>query len=108
FAYKHALLAGISQRGIFTTDLTGANQRFITQSLPSGHPLPASLERILWQPAHDDRSILYAISTPDQHKAQSPLSIQLILSTLNGQTTTLTTCPCTQFAWSPDGNRDRW
>ena len=31
--------------------------------------------------------------------------MQLILRTLTGQTTTLASCDCRQFAWSPDGNR---
>jgi len=32
------------------------------------------------------------------------LTIQLVLRDPHGQTTTITTCGCTQFAWSPDGN----
>ncbi len=32
------------------------------------------------------------------------LQVQLTLSTMDGHTTTLATCTCTQFAWSPDGN----
>jgi Tol biopolymer transport system component len=105
FSYENALIAGISQHGIFTTDITGAKQHYVTPALPGGHPLPASLERVLWQPAHDDSRFLYAITAPNQQNTQSSSpTVQLLLSTLNNQTTTLATCRCTQFAWSPDGN----
>ncbi len=103
FSYKSGLIAGISQHGIFTTDMTGAKQHYITPALPDGHPLPAALERVLWQPAHDDSHFLYAMTTPNQQSTQSSPTVQLILSTLNNQTTTLATCRCTQFSWSPDG-----
>lgn len=104
FSYKNSLIAGISQQGVFTTDLTGANLHTISQGPLPGHPLPPSLERVLWQPAHDDRNLLYAIPAPNQQKNQSSPPIQLILSTLKGQQTPLAACSCTQFAWSPDGN----
>lgn len=118
-----------SSRGVFTTTLTGSNVTYRVPEMLPGHPLPASLERILWQPAHQDRSFLYAVaapstpstSTPPQTQQTShtppaistgalaatnasPPIVQLLLRTLSGQTTTLATCACRQFAWSPDGN----
>jgi hypothetical protein len=104
FSYKNNLIAGIANQGIFTTSLTGTNKRSITSSSLPGKPLPASLQRILWQPAHNDNDLLYATATSAQKDSRAPLSVQLMLSTISGQTTTLTTCACTQFAWSPDGN----
>jgi len=81
---------------------------YLTHNPPPGHPLPASLERILWQPAHQDHSFLYTtiISSPSAHKGNTTdrPTVRLILSTVDGQSTTLATCTCTQFAWSPDGN----
>src|SRR6185437_406514 len=67
-----------------------------------GHPLPASLERMLWQPAHQHARFLYALPAYDSKDTQR---IQLVLRTLAGQTTTLANCDCIQFAWSPDGNQ---
>lgn len=104
FSYKNNLIAGIANQDIFTTSLAGTNKHTITSGSLSGRPLPASLQRVLWQPAHDDKNLLYAIAVPAQKDSHSPLSVQLMLSTISGQTTTLTTCTCTQFAWSPDGN----
>jgi len=110
FSYvsQHTLILGNSDRGIFTTTLTGTNVHYLTHNLPPGHPLPASLERILWQPAHQDHSFLYAtsISAPSaqQSNATDRPTVELILSTVDGHTTTLATCTCTQFAWSPNGN----
>jgi hypothetical protein len=102
------LILGESDRGIFTTTLTGTNVRYITHNLPPGHPLSASLERILWQPAHQDHSFLYATSISSSSAYEGNITnrptVQLILSTIDGHTTTLATCTCTQFAWSPDGN----
>jgi hypothetical protein len=105
FSYKNDLIVGIASQGIFTTTVAGTNQHAISPGSLPGHPLPASLQRILWQPAHGDSNLLYAIAAPDQKDSHSPLSVQLILSTVTGQTTTLTTCACTQFAWSPDGKQ---
>src|SRR6266516_7503970 len=115
---------GNSSQGIFTTTLAGTRFQFILQGALPGHPLPASLERILWQPAHQNPSILYAIVTETPGKALSYLCkggsgvvgsgdpcgsnttampVQLILRDLHEQTRTIATCSCTQFAWSPDG-----
>src|SRR5258708_269581 len=110
FSYlsQHSLVLGDSDRGIFTTTLAGTNVHYLTHNPPPGHPLSASLERILWQPAHQDHNFLYAtiISSPSAHEgnATDRPTVQLILSTVDGHTTTLATCTCTQFAWSPDGN----
>jgi hypothetical protein len=96
---------GNSIRGIFTTTLAGTNMRYIRSTPLSGHPLPATLERILWQPAHQDTHFLYAIpaSTPAAANVDR-LTLQLVLGSVNGQNTPLATCTCTQFTWSPDGN----
>lgn len=103
-AYQKQLAIGNTDHGIFTTTLAGTNLRDISTGQLPGHPLPASLERILWQPAHQDASFLYAIPAPAHGSPTEPLMVQLILGSLNGQTTTLTTCACIQFSWSPDGN----
>ncbi len=120
---------GNSSQGLFTTTLAGTQFQFIHQGVLPGHPLPASLERILWQPAHQNPSILYAIATETTSKVPSYLckggsggvrggdpcgrplgsnttamTIQLILRDSQKQTRTIVTCSCTQFAWSPDGN----
>lgn len=98
FSYNAQKTIGISKSGIFTTTLAGSGQQFFTGPL-SGHPLPAPLERVLWQPGHQDVHILYAVQ-----KATNTPTVQLMLRAMDGQTTMLATCACTQFAWSPDGN----
>lgn len=98
---------GNSNMGLFTTNLAGSDFHFIFQGSLSGHPLPASLERVLWQPAHTHPAILYAISKDSSSKASSvnsSLSVKLILRDSQDQTMTIAVCNCTQFAWSPDGN----
>lgn len=94
---------GNSGQGMFTTSLNGTHFTFVQQTSLPGHPLPASLERILWQPAHQNPAILFALAqtTPQN----SPSSLLLVLRTAKGQTRTLTHCTCRQFAWSPDGNQ---
>ena len=105
FSYTRQTLAAISSAGIFTTTLTGTQQHFLVRNPVPGHPLPAALERVLWQPAHQDTRILYALQVPPQTKTHADvLQVQLTLSTMDGHTTTLAICACTQFAWSPDGN----
>ena len=96
-----SLAIGNSTQGIFTTTLAGTDSQFIIHSLLPGHPLPAMLERVLWQPAHQNPAILYAVAT--QSRSGSP-SIQLLLRDPRGPSLTIATCNCTQFAWSPDGN----
>lgn len=104
-AANNSMMIGNSYRGMYTTALDGTNIKFIITSKLPGHPLSATLERILLQPAHAQPAILYAISsTPAGSFSTSPLSVQLTISDIHGQTTTLTTCTCSQFAWSPDGN----
>ncbi len=123
------LAIGNSSQGVFTTTLAGTQFQFILQGALPGHPLPASLERILWQPAHLNPSILYAITTETIGKVPSflcrggsggvgsgdpcgrprgsnttAMPFQLILRDPHEQTRTIATCSCTQFAWSPDGN----
>lgn len=101
-SYNTQKAIGISRNGIFTTTIAGTGQQFLTGSLP-GHPLAASLERVLWQPEHQDAHILYAVSG-QKATDKNTQTVQLMLRAMNGQTTILATCACTQFAWSPDGN----
>ncbi len=100
FSYNTKEAIGISRNGIFTTTIAGNGQQFLTGPLP-GHPLSASLERVLWQPGHQDAHILYAMQKAINTNTST---VQLMLRAMDGQTTMLTTCTCTQFAWSPDGN----
>jgi len=120
---------GNSSQGMFTTTLDGTLFQLIIQGTLSGHPLPASLERILWQPAHQNPSILYAIAMETTNKVPSflckggsgavrsgdpcgrppgshvaAMQVQLILRDSQNQSRTIAICSCTQFAWSPDGN----
>jgi hypothetical protein len=102
-----SLAIGNSSQGVFTTTLAGTQFQFVIQDALPGHPLPAGLERVLWQPAHQNPAILYAIvpaSTTPQLSGTTSMTIQLVLRDPQGQTTTIATCTCTQFAWSPDGN----
>jgi len=105
-----SMAIGNFQQGIFTTTIAGTNVYYITQSMLPGHPLPASLERVLWQPSHSHPAILYATtSAASKIPAPSssiitPITVQLMLRNASGQTATIATCACTQFAWSPDGN----
>lgn len=103
-AYQKQMAIGNMGQGIFTTTLAGTNLRNISTGPLPGHPLPATLERVLWQPAHQDASFLYAVPAPSHSSSTGPLTVQLILGTVNGQTTALATCACVQFSWSPDGN----
>ncbi len=102
------LAIGNSQSGIFATTLAGTNFRLLTRAALPGHPLPATLERILWQPAHSSPLLLYATNalTAPQLPAANPTTppVQLALDNGSGGTTSIATCYCTQFAWSPDGN----
>jgi len=98
-AFTDALVAGNSEQGLFTVRLDGTDKHYLVHSSLPGHPLPASLERILWQPAHRHPSLLYAVKTASSTRAAITLS-----DTVSSRTKTLVTCNCTQFAWSPDGN----
>jgi hypothetical protein len=108
FSPDSSLAIGNSQQGIFSTTLAGTNFHLLTQAALPGHPLPATLERILWQPAHPQPLLLYAtIATfAPQPPAADPATppVQLVLDTGSGGIASIATCYCTQFAWSPDGN----
>lgn len=108
-ASSSSMAIGNTERGIFTTTIAGTNMQYVVRDALPGHPLPASLERILWQPAHQNPSILYAITGSPTKSASfgtttPTITVQLVLRDTNGQTRVLTNCSCTQFAWSPDGN----
>ncbi len=110
-SYIDASAIGIIQKGIFTVSLTGTNMRFLVPGPLSGHPLPATLERVLWQPQHTQPSLLYARLAPSKTTQSAPSKtvgilpeIQLMLHTSDGQEKAIATCACVQFAWSPDGN----
>ena len=103
FSYIDSTAIGNFTKGLFTSSLQGTNIRYLTSGLLPGHPLSATLERVLWQPAHTHPLILYA--TPDTStKTTSKAMVQLVVLSPDGQQTTLTSCACTQFAWSPDGS----
>jgi len=103
-----SMAIGNYRQGIFSTSLAGTNFHLLTRAALPGHPLPATLERILWQPAHSHPLLLYttiAIFAP-QLPATNPVTpaMQLVLDNGSGGTASIATCYCTQFAWSPDGN----
>lgn len=105
FGYTNNLVAGSADRGLFTTTLAGTQQHTLTDQALAGHPLPAGLERVLWQPQHQDTNLLYAQSVASQSASPGhPAHVQLILHSLQRGNRVLTTCACTQFAWSPTGN----
>lgn len=106
-AFNNFMAIGNSFRGLYATALDGTNLHFIVPDKLAGHPLPATLERTLLQPAHNVPMILYALSTTGAGVgafSTKPLSVQLVVADMHGHVTTLTTCTCSQFAWSPDGN----
>lgn len=95
---------GNSEKGIFTATPSGSDTKYLTNGSLPGHPLAATLERVLWQPNQQYPAMLYAIDAASRSDSGSFVSsIQLLLRSNDGQTKTLTTCACTQFAWSPDG-----
>ncbi len=100
------LAIGNSKEGIFTTTLAGTDTHVIVHGPLPGYPLPAALERVLWQPTHTNPAILYAVTLPDQSQRfdVTASQTQLLLRDMHGHTTTLAHCACIQFAWSPDGN----
>ena len=108
-----SLAIGNSRQGIFSTTLAGTNFHFLARGALAGHPLPASLERVLWQPAHQRPLLLYAVIAPSTPASQQPASstvnvvtpaVQLVLNNGSDALASIATCYCTQFAWSPDGN----
>ncbi len=98
------MVIGNSASGVFTTTLAGTHEQSLSENALAGHPLPATLERVLWRPNHQNQSFLYAISSTFTGVTTGITRVRLLLGTLNGQVTRLATCACTQFAWSPDGN----
>src|SRR6185312_6207647 len=106
-SFNSSLAIGNTDLGVFTTTLAGTNLQYVISGVLPGHPLPASLERVLWQPAHPHPAILYAVIAPSSQSQSSSSrdnTVQLILRGSDSHTSTLATCSCTQFAWSPDGN----
>ncbi len=104
---SNGLAIGNSSQGMFSTTLDGTLFQLIVQKMLPGHPLPASLERVLWQPAHLHTDILYAIPNSSSQSDSSPnaaMSVKLILRDSQELSRTIAICSCTQFAWSPDGN----
>ncbi len=102
----NSMAIGNSVRGLFTTTLSGSNVKYIIQGVLPGHPLFATLERVLWQPAHEQPAILYAIDPSSAQGGTSgttPTKVQLVLRDMQGHVTIVATCACTQFAWSPNG-----
>lgn len=99
---------GNSRQGIFSTTLAGTSYHLLAQGALPGHPLPATLERILWQPSHPHPLLLYAtIATfAPQPPATNPArpAVHLVLDNGSSAITSIATCYCTQFSWSPDGN----
>jgi hypothetical protein len=105
-----SLAIGNSRQGIFSTTLAGTNFHLLSGGALVGHPLPASLERVLWQPAHPRPLLLYAVIAPSTPASRRPASntvtpaVQLVLNNGSDAIASIATCYCTQFAWSPDGN----
>ncbi len=95
-------IVGSSPAGILTTTLTGTDTHYLLHEQLSGHPLAASLERVLWQPGPQQGAILYAVTTALQTTAKDQ-TIELRLQQRNQQIVSLLSCTCTQFAWSPNG-----
>lgn len=102
-----SLVSGIATSSLFTTTLSGTSTRLLPTIPSPDHILPAPLERALWQPAHTTPGILYAVEQPSpapKTNGAASLTIALLLRQADGQVTTLTTCACAQFAWSPNGD----
>ena len=97
-----SLVLGSSPQGMFTTLINGSNLTVLQQNALPGHPLPASMERVLWQPAHTHPALLFALAQALQ--GAGSVQFRLVLRASDGQMSTLASCACRQFAWSPDGN----
>lgn len=105
FSPDSSMAIGNSQQGIFSTTLASTNFHLLKSGILPGHPLPATLERLLWQPAHAHPLLLYATITPQPFAAhETAPAVQLVLDNGAGEITSIATCDCMQFAWSPDGN----
>lgn len=105
-APDNSLAIGNSKQGLFTTTLSGTNLHYLVRDTLPGHPMIATLERVLWQPAHAQPALLYAIASSPGQSASfgTSANVELVLRDVHGQMTTVTACACVQFAWSPDGN----
>jgi hypothetical protein len=100
-----SMAIGSSLRGVFSTTLSDTNFHLLKAGTLPGHPLPAMLERLLWQPAHAHPLLLYATLAQQPFAAhEATPAVQLVLDNGAGVITTIATCGCAQFAWSPDGN----
>ena len=105
FDPNSSLAIGNSRQGVFSTTLAGTNFHLLHSEELRGHPLPATLERLLWQPGHVHPLLLYATIAPPPFAAHEAAPVvQLVLDNGMGTITTIATCSCSQFAWSPDGN----
>ena len=104
FSYIDSMAIGSNMSGIFTSSLQGTDIHSLISGQLPGHPLSATLERVLWQPAHAQPLILFATTSDKPTKLATHSDVQLVVLSPNGQQTTLTTCSCIQFAWSPDGS----
>lgn len=101
-----SLVVGNASNGLFSATIAGTNIQYLLPGALPGHPLPAALERVLWQPAQQHPALLYAVNTaPRQSNSFSYPKVSLLLRAASGATTTLVTCTCLQFTWSPDGQR---
>ncbi len=99
-----SLALGMASDGIFSVDFTGGQRQILVPGPLGGAPLPASLERVLWQPQHAQPAFLYAQAVAGSGESQrGTVEVALLLHHADGQTTTLATCSCQQFAWSSDG-----
>ena len=104
FSYIDSMTIGNSENGSFSSTTQGTEIHYLVSGKLPGHPLPATLERVLWQPAHAHPLILYAITLNSSAKTSSQRLVQLVTLSSGGQPTLLASCACTQFAWSPDGS----
>lgn len=103
FSYIDPMAIGNFQKGIFSSTLQGTNVHSLLSGLLPGHPLAATLERVLWQPSHAHPLILYAVASSTSTKT-SGVRVRLMTLTQDGQQNILTSCTCSQFAWSPNGS----
>lgn len=103
FSYVDSMAIGNSENGLFSSTLQGTDVHYLVSGQLPGHPMIATLERVLWQPTHAHPLVLYAL--PSGTSAKSPHNqVQLVTLSQSGQQSVLASCTCTQFAWSPDGS----
>lgn len=102
-SYIDSSAIGTTSQGIFSVSLTGTNLHYLVHETPR-YPLPAAIERVMWQPQHTQPYFLYARAVSNTQTFTALPEVQLILHATNGREQVLTTCNCNQFAWAPDGN----